>query len=94
MSEKRNQVRGSALIDVWAGVSANEKQQRDMDAEIPLASAPTSFPPLEMPEAGGDDVVEMDQAKAHSSCLANARAVDSELCVKMVEAWRACKFLS
>ncbi|UZJ51514.1 hypothetical protein CBS101457_000834 [Exobasidium rhododendri] len=67
VQQKKDQVRGSALIDIWTGIPGSNESE---------------------------DVLEMDQAMACSASLSSVKAVDQELCQKMVDAWKFSGFLS
>lgn len=87
VQDKRAQVRGSALIDIWAGVSMQYPKHLEPRSEV----VPTSQIPDHSSEESAN--VDMTQAMTLLSSLSKANAVNEELCKKMVKAWRESGFL-
>jgi hypothetical protein len=88
VQDKRAQVRGSALIDIWTSVSLQYPKQLELWSDLFCSS--------QIPDHGNADdaKVDMTQATTLLSSLAQAKAVDKELCKNMVKCWRSSGFLS
>jgi hypothetical protein len=87
VNEKKAQIKGSALIDIWTSVS------------YILTNADLTFRlknNLQIPDHGSadDSNVDMKQALSVSKSLGVVKAVDKDLCKKMVQAWKTSGFLT